>query len=147
MYVASLGLNGAFIPQLTEATAATILNKYVPSSGSHLVRLDAEIDTTYAISYTYRCKLQSLAYPALVGTPWSDVAGSTRTVSWRLGREFSGLGTPISISMQGTVTGGSLGADVRLVCWGAWDGSTQVVDPGIGLTSAVLVIELVGGVG
>ncbi len=146
-YIATLGSSGAAILPAAESAAATVLSKNLPA-GSYLVRLDAQLDTTGALYFLYHCKLQYLTYPALIFTPYTDVPGSQRTVSWRLGREVSGGGAPVSISMQGGLIGGSLGATVRMVCWGTWDGaSPPVVDYGFGVSSAVLVVEPIGGFG
>lgn len=136
-----------FIPNVTEANATTVVTKSTSGSSPLLARVDAQLDTTNSLYYLYNCKLQSKAIPALLSTPYSDIAGTTRTVSWRLGRESSGPGTTVSISMQGTVQAGFLGADVRMVCWGTWDGaSPPIVDFGVGVTSATLTLLPVGGV-
>lgn len=129
------------------ANAVQMVAKSVPTSGTYLARVDAELDTTNALYFNYSCKLQSLSFPAILGTPYSDLPGTTRRVSWRLGREMSGPGAPASISMQGSLTAGSLGASVRMVCWGDWDGaSPPIVDYGAGLTTATLTVVPVGAV-
>jgi len=146
VYVATLAATG-FVPIATEANAATMISKTVSQPGRYLARIDAEIDTTNALYLIYNCKLQSLAYPAILGTPYSDLPGTHRHVSWRLGREMSGSGTQVSISMQAPVTAGPFGADVRMVCWGTFDGaSPPIVDYGIGVTAATLVLVPVGAV-
>jgi hypothetical protein len=148
VYTAILGPGGAGITESTEAAASTVVTEYVPVGGAYLVRLDAELDTTGALYFEYHCKLQGFAYPAIFGTPFTDLPGTTRTVSWRLGREVSGAGTPVSISMQGTFVGGALGADIRMVCWGTRDGANPpILDYGYGVASAVLAVERVGAVG
>ena len=99
-------------------------------------------------------RLQSLGNPRPVvvaldvrPAPGSDLPGTHRHVSWRLGREMSGSGTQVSISMQAPVTAGPFGADVRMVCWGTFDGaSPPIVDYGIGVTAATLVLVPVGAV-
>ncbi len=146
VYVATLGATG-FVPIATEANATTMISKAVSPSGRYLARIDAEIDTTGALYLIYNCKLQSLAYPAFIGTPYSDLPGTRRSVSWRLGRAESGSGTQVSISMQTPVTAGAFGADVRMVCWGTFDGaSPPIVDYGLGLTAATLALVPVGAV-
>lgn len=128
-------------------SAIQIVAKSVPSSGTYLARLDAELDTTNALYFNYFCKLQSLSFPSVIGTPYSDLPGTTRRVSWRLGREMSGPGGPVSISMQGSLTAGTLGAAVRMVCWGDWDGANPpIIDYGAGLTTATLTVVPVGAV-
>ena len=129
------------------ANAAVMVTKPVTAPGTYLARLDAELNTTNALYFIYACKLQSLAFPALIGTPYTDLPGTTRRVSWRVGKEASGNGAPVSISMQGSLTAGSLGATVRMVCWGDWDGtSPPIVDYGAGLTTATLTVVPVGAV-
>lgn len=146
VYVATLASTG-FVPISTEANAATMLSKVVSQPGRYLARIDAEIDTTGALYLIYNCKLQSLAYPAILGTPYSDLPATRRSVSWRLGREMNGSGTQVSISMQAPVTAGLFGADVRMVCWGIFDGaSPPIVDYGVGLASATLTLVPVGNV-
>lgn len=146
IYVATL-TSPAFVPPVSEASAATVLTKSVNLQGNYLARIDAELDTTGAAYYIYNCKLQSLAFPAVIGTPYSDLPGARRQVSWRLGRAESGGGAPVSISMQAPVTAGSLGASVRMVCWGQWDGANPpIVDYGLGLTAATLTLVPVGAV-
>ena len=132
-----------------EASATTIVSKSTSSPGSLLARVDAELDTTGALYFDYHCKLQALTYPAFVGTPYSDLPGTRRTVSWRLGRESGGLGTPMPISMSALVTAGSLGVTVRMVCWGTLDvsqGQPPIFDYGVGVNSAVLALLSVGSV-
>jgi len=124
-----------------------ILGKSAGTSGPFLARVDAELDTFNSLYFLYNCKLQSLSYPALIGQPYTDLPGTRRTVSWRLGRELSGPGTAVSISMQAPVTGGFFGLDVRLVCWGTLDGaSPPIVDYGLGVKSAVLTLLQVGAI-
>lgn len=49
--------------------------------------------------------------------------------------------------MHAPVTAGSFGVDVRMVCWGDWDGaSPPIVDFGTGLVSATLTLVPVGNV-
>lgn len=134
-----------------EAKAKQVLLKGTTSAGTYLVRLDAQLNNAGALWFDYHCKLQSLPYPHLIGAPWSDVPGSRRDVSWRTGKDGSGNPTGasgVSISMQAPVTAGSLGVDVRMACWGTWDGaSPPLVDYGFGVESAVLTLEPIGGVG
>ena len=147
MFVATLGTVGAFIGPSREANAQVILSKYGATSGPFLARVDAELNTVGSLYFLYNCKLQSLSYPAFFGAPFTDLPGTRRTVSWRLGRELSGEGTTVSMSMQAPVTGGPFGLDVRLVCWGAWDGaSPPIVDYGSGVKSAVLTLLQVGAI-
>jgi len=136
----------------TEANAQLVLIKSTPTSGFVLARVDAELNTFGALYFDYHCKLQKLTYPAFLGAPYIDVPGTTRTVSWRLGYETLGdtpaSGIPVSISMQAAIQAGSLGLDVRMVCWGTWDGaSPPIVDYGVGLNSATLTLLPVGGIG
>jgi hypothetical protein len=142
-----LGGSGA-VPNVTEANATAMVTKTYPGTSPLVVRVDAELDTTNALYYVYHCKLQYKAFPALLGAPYTDVPSTHRSVSWRLGRESSGPGAAVSISMQGTVTPGALGADVRMVCWGTWDGaSPPIVDYGVGVAAATLTLLPVGSIG
>jgi hypothetical protein len=134
-----------------EANAKQVLLKGTAGAGAFLVRLDAQLNNFGALWFDYHCKLQSLSYPALLGTPFSDIPGTRRDVSWRTGKDSSGNGTSstgVSISMQTTASAGPFGADVRMVCWGTWDGaSPPIVDYGLGVESAVLTLTPVGGFG
>jgi hypothetical protein len=134
-----------------EANANQVLIKGSPSPGQYLARVDAQLNNSGALWFDYHCKLQSLAYPAFLGTPFSDIPGTRRDVSWRTGRDpGTGLSTTASglpISMQAPVTAGRLGVDVRMVCWGTIDPSGVLYDYGLGVESAVLTLEPVGGFG
>ena len=137
----------AFIAVTGVNNAVVMVSKSVSTGGTYLARVDAELDTTGALYFNYSCKLQSLPIPSILGTPYADLPGTTRRVSWRLGREMSGPGAPVSISMQGSLTAGITGASVRMICWGDWDGaSPPIVDYGMGLTTATLTIVPVGAV-
>jgi hypothetical protein len=133
-----------------EANAIQILIKGTPSSGQYLARVDAQLNNFGALWFDYHCKLQSLAFPALLGTPFSDIPGTRRDVSWRTGRDNAGnatTATGVPISMQAPVTAGPLGVQVRMVCWGTIDSSGIVYDYGLGVESAVLTLEPVGAFG
>ncbi len=136
-----------------EANAKQVLIKNTGGGGSFLVRVDAQLNNFNAYFFDYHCKLQSLTYPAFLGAPFSDVPGTRRDVSWRTGKADNGVATSssgVSISMQvvvSTPTFALSSADVRLVCWGTWDGaSPPFVDYGLGVESAILTITPVGGI-
>jgi hypothetical protein len=137
-------------PAIGEANAIQVLIKGTPSPGKYLARVDAELNNLAALFYDYHCKLQSLAYPALVGTPFSDIPGTRRDVSWRTGKDNAGSGSTaygLPISMQAPVTAGPFGVDIRMVCWGTIDGSPVSLGYGLGVESAVLTVEPVGAFG
>ncbi len=132
-----------------EAQALQVLIKGTPSPGKYLARVDAQLNTFGALYLDYHCKLQALTYPAFIGTPFTDLPGTRRDVSWRTGKDGSGSALSpngVSISMQAPVTAGAFGVDVRMVCWGTWDGANPpIVDYGYGVESAVLTLLPVGG--
>lgn len=133
-----------------EANAKQVLIKGTPSPGQYLARVDAQLNNFGALWFDYHCKLQSLAYPAFLGAPFTDIPGTHRDVSWRTGRDNAGNSTSatgIPISMQAPVTAGSFGVDVRMVCWGTVDASGPLYDYGLGVESAVLTLEPVGAFG
>ncbi len=135
---------------VTEANANQVLIKGTPSSGKYLARVDAQLNNFGALWFDYHCKLQSLTYPALLGTPFSDIPGTRRDVSWRTGKDGSGnstTATGVPISMQAPVTAGPFGVDVRMVCWGTIDSSGPLYDYGLGVESAVLTLQPVGAFG
>lgn len=150
LYVATLPPGFTSIGSVGETNALTIINKITASPGSYLARVDAELDTYNALFFDYHCKLQAQAFPALVGSPYSDLPGTRRSVSWRTGKGASGnptSATGVSISMQAPVTAGAFGVDVRMVCWGSVDPSApSFYDFGGGVSSAVLTLLPVGGV-
>jgi hypothetical protein len=133
---------------------AQILLKSTPSPGVFMARLDAQLNNSGALYFDYHCKLQQLNYPYFFtiggAIPWVDVPGSRRDVSWRIGKDSGGSATSssgISISTQAPLTAGTFGMDVRMVCWGTWDGaSPPIVDYGSGVESAVLSLTPVGAV-
>lgn len=133
-----------------EANAQPVLLKNTGGAGTFLVRVDAQLNNFGTLYFNYHCKLQSLAYPAILGTPFSDIAGTRRDVHWRTGKDSSGNSTGangVSISMQAAVSAGILSTDVRLVCWGTWDGnSPPIVDYGYGVESAILTLQPIGGI-
>jgi hypothetical protein len=125
-----------------EAAAGQVVEKSVDSAGTFLARVDAQLNNFGALYFDYHCKLQALTLPSLVGTPYSDLPGTRRDVSWRVGKDTNGNSsgaTGVSISMQAPVTAGPLGVDVRMVCWGTID-SGPVYDYGSGVESAVLTL-------
>ena len=139
-----------------EANADEVVQVSSGSGGTYLARVDAQLNNFAALWFDYHCKLQSLTYPyaIIIGqpTPWTDIPGTRRDVSWRAGKHPDGAETSasgISISMQAAVNAGSgpfAGVDVRMVCWGTIDPEDLVVyDYGIGLESAILTLEPVGG--
>jgi len=144
LYTASLGQLGAFIGLSTEANATSVLNKTTGVSGQYLVQVNAQFNTAGALFFEYHCKLQALAFPALLFTPYSDLPGTTRNVSWRIGQDTGGATS--SVSMQAAVTAGGLGIDVRMVCWGTVEGSPVVWDYGYGLESAIITLLPVGAI-
>ncbi len=136
-----------------EANAKQVLIKGSRSPGSYLVRVDAQLNNFGALWFDYHCKLQALQYPYFIGiggsVPWSDLPATRREVSWRTGKDNAGnttTSTGVSISMQAPVTAGDLGLDVRMVCWGTVDTSGPLYDYGLGVESAVLTLEPVGGI-
>ena len=132
-----------------ESNALTVLSKSVPTQGTYLARVDAQLNNQFALWWDYHCKLQTLSFPAPIGTPYANVPGTRRDTSWRTGRDNAGNSTSatgISISMQAPVTAGLFGADVRLVCWGTMDPSGPLVDYGYGVESATLTLIPVGAV-
>jgi len=147
--VASITSCCAGIANRFEANAAQVLIKGTPASGKYLARVDAQLNNFNALYWDYHCKLQALNYPAILGTPFTDLPGTRRDVSWRTGKDGAGNATSatgVSISMQAPVTAGSFGVDVRMVCWGTWDGaSPPIIDYGFGVESAVLTLLPVGG--
>jgi hypothetical protein len=133
-----------------EGNAKQVVIKGTASSGAFLARVDAQLNNFGALWFDYHCKLQSLTYPAFLGTPFTDIPGTRRDVSWRTGRDNAGNGTSatgVPISMQAPVTAGSFGVDVRMVCWGTIDSSGPLYDYGLGVESAVLTLEPVGAFG
>ena len=76
-----------------EANAIQVLIKGTPSSGKYLARVDAQLNNFGALWFDYHCKLQSLTYPAFLGTPFTDIPGTRRDVSWRTGKDDAGNGT------------------------------------------------------
>jgi hypothetical protein len=139
--------------QIASTTPAQILLKGSPSPGTYLVRLDAQLNNFGALYFDYHCKLQQLSYPYFIviggSIPWADIPGSSRDVSWRTGKDngYNSGSTGVSISAQGAITAGTFGVDVRMVCWGTWDGSNPpIVDYGLGVESAVLTLQQVGGI-
>ncbi len=152
LYVATLLPGFGSIASVGEANARTIVNKSITSPGSFLARVDAQLDTFGALWFDYHCKLQALAFPAFLGAPYSDLPGTRRDVSWRTGKDASGNATSatgVSISVPAPVTAGSLGVDVKMVCWGTVDvanGPPPLYDYGIGVSSAVLTLLAVGGI-
>ena len=152
--VASLASCCTGIDVTGETNAAQILIKTAPSpSAKYLARVDAQLNNLGSLYFDYHCKLQALPYPYvfIIGAPipWVDLPGTRRDVSWRAGKDSAANSTGargISISMQAPVTAGTFGLDVRLVCWGTWDGtSPPIVDFGLGVESAVLTLLPVGG--
>jgi hypothetical protein len=132
-----------------EANAAEVLVKNVTSGGTYLARVDAFLDNWGALYFNYSCKLQSLSYPAIIGTPYTDLPGTRRHVSWRIGKDGVGNATAVSgasISMTAPVTAGVFGASVRVVCWGTVDPTPPFYDYGAGVASAVLTLTPVGAV-
>jgi hypothetical protein len=132
-----------------EANAQPVLLKNTGGAGTFLVRVDAQLNNWGALYFDYHCKLQSLAYPAFIGAPFSDIAGTRRDVSWRTGKDNVGNSTGstgVSISMQTTVSAGTFSTDVRLVCWGTIDGSPPLYDYGFGVESAILTLQPIGGI-
>jgi hypothetical protein len=146
-YVASITSCCTGLTLTTEASAPTVLHKVTNASGNHLVRLDAELHTFNALYVIHHCKLQYLNFPALIGTPYTDLPGTTRTVSWRLGNVSNEGGSGVPISMQAAVSAGSFGIDVRMVCWSTMDGSSPpILEYGLGITAATLTLLPVGAV-
>lgn len=131
-----------------EANAKQVLLKGTGGApGKYLARVDAQLNNFGALWFDYHCKLQSLAYPALLGTPFTDLPGTRRDVSWRTGKDGAGnntTATGVSISMQAPVTAGAFGLDVRMVCWGTIDPAGPLYDYGFGVESAVLTLLPVG---
>jgi hypothetical protein len=146
-YVATLTSCCTGISLTTEATAPTVLHKVTNAPGVYLVRLDAEINTFNSLWMMNHCKLQYLQFPAFIGTPYTDIPGTTRTVSWRLGNQTNETGSGVSITMQSAVTAGSFGIDIRMVCWSTLDGATPpVYDYGLGVSAATLTLLPIGAV-
>ena len=133
-----------------EANAKQVVGKDVGQPGTYLARVDSELSNYGALWFDYHCKLQALAYPAILGTPYSDLPGTRREVSWRTGKDGSGnstTATGVSVSMQAPFIAGPLGASVRMACWGTIDSSGGVVyDYGLGVTAATLTVLPVGSV-
>ena len=146
VYVATAGQTS--ISPSTEAQATTMINKTLSLGGTYLARMDAELSTLYSLFYDYNCKLQWLTYPSIIGTPYSDVPGTRRFVSWRVGQDENewGHGSGVSMSMQAPIVAGTMGVSVRMVCWGTTEAGAPIVDYGLGLTAATLTLVPVGSV-
>jgi hypothetical protein len=133
-----------------EANAVQVIIKSVGSTGTYLARLDAELNTTGSLYLDYSCKLQFLRLPTVVGSPYSDLAGTRRSVSWRVGKDASGnYGSGASMSMQAPVTAGTGlfgGVNVRMVCWGTIEPGAPLIEYGSGVTAATLTLVPVGTV-
>jgi hypothetical protein len=148
--MATAGITSIANLNVGEANAGQIVRRDLGGpAGTYLARVDAELDNYGAYAFDYFCKLQSLAFPNMVGTPFGDLAGRRRQVSWRIGKDNAGNNTPatgVSISMQAPVTAGVFGVSVRMVCWGQVDPSGAFYDYGLGVRSATLTLVPVGSV-
>ena len=119
-----------------------VVSKTTARSGALLARVDAQLNNFGALFYDYHCKLQALKFPNIIGTPYSDLPGTQRDVSWRIGKDnnLNNTGAAgISISMQAALTvapGPFAAVDVRMVCWGTVDPSGPFYDYGAGAESA-----------
>ena len=151
--IAALGSLTTCCVSLSPANSEkVVVSKSVARSGNFLARVDAQLNNFGAFYYDYHCKLQKLVFPNLIGTPFSDLPGTQRDMSWRIGKDNSGNNsgaTGISISMQAAVTVPAVafaGADVRMVCWGTVDPVGPFYDYGAGAESAVLTVVTVASI-